>query len=818
MCFKRTLALMSLVLVTACGLNVGEKPPPAMDLHPSTTKYACVGEIAKKTELYINAQMSDQEINTFISCLQGAFFAFSQYMHGQQDFDSFTPDEIRKFIQDNLLPQDAGKITDELLRQFMLIKQNLVGGDLDRIKRSDLEAANQILEQIRVEAIRMRPYMRILNPKLVDHEDKTLLGENIAKAEQAARMTSQAFGKIMSTSQKPYSFKDLESFISEFRKFAKWQEHFPDANSAKAWTDLISSFKSIAVSKSDKYIEPRDWIPLFQYSAEWYLNYIKFDVVLKKQPVLLEGRGLQNLIGWSDSMLDLLKEAVRNQNDQMISFEAVDRFLYALKGMKWLPDHIRVSSLSSALRATTNRILGPHEEAANVRSAPGITKVTVANLAVELAQWQEIQLYLYERFAVSENRKQKIKKLEETIPALNAATEISTDVAHGREAWDRLIEVFKGAGAKDSDRATAAIFLEGSDRVHLSDVSGVGSYETFFNLSRMNIYRLVMSLVFKGYADAGPHGVVDAQLSQAQLQSFYQDFREIGIDLGMTDRRTETAGKRTFLEAKLFTYLADGISPDRSNLTFTQAMEEAMFLYSGGQLSQDLYERKEGDVTVGGLIKDCGKGPKDIYGHPKIRRSCVRRNIVDELLTNVTTMPSYTKFLQSLDNDGRMLYADTLMRAAFNKKNLKDEPNGVDYVELSELATMAMVVHYSEAVMTRYNTERPEDGILSETEVNNALSVFRDLALSTMTPPRLFRCWQDAKKALAENGFKFVIRYGYMPESDSDFWTVLWYASEANPNWDLHVTRQDLTQVFATLIQKISDGKQQEPPDCRWFK
>lgn len=820
MCFKR-LWFVSLLLTTACGLNVGESPPPANDLHPTTMKYSCVGEIGKKAESYINAQMSDEEINSFVVCLQSAFRAFTQYMHGQSDPDSFTPQEIRKFIQENLLPHDSPQITDELLHQFMLVKQNLVGGDIDRIRRSDLQAATDILDQIRVEALRMRPYMRILNPRLVNLQDRASLGDDITKAEAAVRMTSQTFGKIMSVSQKPYSFKDFELFLSEFRKFARWEEHFPEAISAKAWTDLISSFKSVAVSKGDQFIQPSDWMPLFQYSAEWYLNYIKFDVVIRKQPVLLEGRGLQNLIGWADSVMALLNTAVERQSDRMISFDALDRFLNSLKGLKWLPKNVRVSSLSSALQAATHKMFGPQEEAAGVRSAPGITKLTIANLAVELAQWQEIQLYLQERFSGAENRREKIKSLEAKIPALNLPIGISTDVSDGRETWDRLIEAFKGAGPRESGRTTASLFKEGSDHVYLADLTDVGPYETFFNLSRMNIYRLVMSLIFKGYANAGPHGVIDAQLSQDQLQRFYQDFREIGIDLGMTDRRTETAGKRTFLEGKLFTYLSDGISPEHPNLTFAQAMEEAIFLYSGGQLSQDLYERKVGDEVVGGLLKDCGAGPKDIYDHPKIRRSCVRRFIVDELLYNVKTMPSYTKFLHSLDNDGRMLYADTLMRAAFNKKNLKDEPNGVDFVELSELATMSMVVHYSEAVMTRYNTDRPEDEILNENEVNNALSVFRDLALSTMTPPKLFQCWDDAKKSLAENGFKFVIRYGYMPETKSDFATVLWYASEAEPNWNLHVTRQDLTQVFATLIQKISEGPQRAQPDCgwnRWFK
>lgn len=796
MCFKRGVLLLSLLLTTACGLNVGENAPPAMDLRPSMAKYACVGEIAKKTELYIHAQMNDEEINSFISCLQGAIYAFTQYMHGQKDWDSFTPIEIRNFIQDNLLPPDSPRISNELLHQFMLIKQNLVGGGIDRIQRSDLEAANKILEQIRIEVIRMRPFIPILNPRLVAREEKSHLGEKIAQAEAAAQVTSQVFGRIMSTSQKPYSFKDFESFLHEFRKFSRWEEHFPSGNTAQSWTNLISAFKAVTVSKGDQFIQPADWIPLFQYAAQWYLNYIKFNAVIRPQPVMFEGRGLQNVVGWTDNVMNLLSTAVANQSDQMISYDALDRLLYALKGLHWLPNRIGVRALSSALKAAGNRILGPQEEASNVRSSPGITKLTIANLAVEVAQWQEIQFYLQEKYSVVENRHEQIKNLEDNMPALKPSAPAS-DTSHGREAWDRLIQSFEG-------EKPLALFAEGSDRVYLTDVGEVKN--GFFNMTKMNLLRSVTSLIFRGYATTGAHGVIDAQLSQDQLQAFYQDFRDLGIDLGMTDRRSQTAGKRTFLEGKLFTYLSDGVSAEHPNLTFAQTMEEAAFLYSGGQLSKDLYRE---------LSQDCELGPLDIYGHPKIRRSCVRKNLVKELLVTVKTMPSYTQFLKSLGPDGRMLYGDTLLRAAFNKKNLQMEPNGVDFVELSELATMAMVVHYSEAVMTRYNTELPHDDVLTEQEVSKGLSVFRDLALSTMAMPSWFPCWKEARQALAENGFKFVLRYGYMPVSKSDTVTVLWHASEANPDWGLRIDRQALTQVFATLIQRISDRPQATTPVCK---
>lgn len=802
--------LSTLMLTAACGLNVGEKAPPGREMTVPSSQFACVGEIAKKTELYIHAEMSEEEINSFVGCLQNSFRSFSLRMSGAKERESFTPEEIRDFIQ-KLLPQDSLKITDELLYQFMLIKQNLVGGALNQITRSDLEAAIQILGQIRDEAVRMRPYIPILNPRLVAKEDRPSLGGKIADAEAAALETGQVFGKILSRSQKPYSFRDFEQFLSEFRKFSRWEEHFPNGHAPKEWVDLVAAFKAVAVSVGDKEISGSDWTPLFQYGVQWYLNYIKFEVGIRNQPTLMEGVGLQNLIGWGDSILELLTHAVIRQPNQMIPFNSTDHLIAALDGVGWLPKKIRASSLQTAMRASANRIFGPDEMNSCVRSSPGITKFVVSNLAHEFGEWQDIQLALQEKYSVIEGRRQRLKSLESKMPALKTAVAIS-DEPSGRESWDRLLDSFQG---------TRALFKEDFEHVYLSET--VDFQNGFFNLSKMNVFRAVVSLMFKGYAPMSARGVLDAKLSQERLQAFYEDFREIGIDLGFIDRRVSNAGSRTFIEGKLFTYLSDGVNPDHPDLTFAQTMEEAAFLYSGGELSRDLYNV---------LLDDCGPGPNDIYGKPKLDRGCVEINLTNELMRTkvpesmpalriAETLPSYAKFLSGLDPVQRKTYRDTLLRSAFSKKNLIAEPNGKDFVEQSEFATMAVVIQYAEAVMTRYNTAIPENDFLDDQEVDKALDVFRDLARMTVPKPELGWLknvpWlrsaiQNIPQLLfAEDGFKFVLQYGRIPTSTGDYATI-WNHSQANAEglpWDLHVDRQALAEVFATLIQKISE---QPPP------
>lgn len=794
MCFKHMRWLFILLFVTACGLHLGENAPPIREMTISSSQYACVGEIAKKTELYINAQMNDGEINGFVGCLQNAFKTFNLRLSGGRERDSFTADEIRKFIQD-LMPQDAPRISDELLHQFMLIKQNLVGGNLQTITRADLESAIQILDQIRIEAIRMRPFIPILNPRLVEKEDVSTLGVRIAQAESAAAVSAEVFGQILSHSQKPYSFKDFETFLEEFRGFVKWEEHFKNGHSSHEWTQLIAKFKAVAVSSGDDAIQGRDWTPLFQYGTQWYLSYIKFDVGIKPQHELFERVGLQNLIGWAEELMSLVNQAVdRHPPDFLIPYRAVDELFVALKAVGWLPEKVRAESLQQAMRLFGDRILGAREVEPCDRKSSGITRWTVAKVAAEFGLWKEIQLALWEKFETDEAPFAK-PPADSRLPALNSDRP-SSDQPRGREAWDRFIERFKGE---------TPLFKAGTKRIFLVSKDHPGFKNGFYNLSKMNLFRAVTDLIFSGYATPMGRSIMDWTLSQEQLQQFYDDFRDLGIDLRFVDKRNFLAGRRTFLEGKLFTYVSDGISPEHPNLTFMQTMEEAAFLYSGGDLGQELYDR---------LRLVCDEGGPDIYLEPKLSRDCVQGHLTSVLLESIDTMPRLTAFLNQLDVDSRLKYAQTLLNAAFSSRNLKDEPNGKDYVENSELATVAVVLHYAEAVLTRYDTD-PRDEVLTENEVNNALSVFGGLALATMPKPSWWPSWIPLR-GLSEHGFKFILRYGNLPQSADDFAHIVLHWKGDYDQWHLHVDRQALTQVFATLIQEIGkqSSSQHVSPTC----
>src|SRR3954463_14243997 len=102
MSFSRALSFTLCVVIaaaTGCGLNTGESAPKQAPPSFSGNGYSCVGEIPDHMSRYFNDELSEEQINDFVRCLQKSFTTFAQLTRGR-DESTYAPDEIRRFLQD----------------------------------------------------------------------------------------------------------------------------------------------------------------------------------------------------------------------------------------------------------------------------------------------------------------------------------------------------------------------------------------------------------------------------------------------------------------------------------------------------------------------------------------------------------------------------------------------------------------------------------------------------------------------------------------------------------------------------------------------
>jgi hypothetical protein len=556
----------------------------------------------------------------------------------------------KSFIRDRV-------ISDELLHEFMVIKQALVGGDTNRIARSELFEAIEFLEDLRVEAIRLRPHIKILNPRLVGQQDTRGLGQKLNKANEVLKVSIQAVAAHLQKSKKMYPLANLEAFLTEFREFVHWEDHFKDARPVPKWIALLRAFKEIAVSPVDPdVIHEGDWVPLLQAMSNWYLAYLQFQVGVRGKPVLSDG-GLQNFIFLGHQLFALSRNAVDSQNPSpVISFEQLNRLTIALHDIGWIPENIRPSSVDTALRALVTRVAGDGMTKPSSRRALGLDRKALSNLEFEFDRWADVQINLDTRF------KDETPQLIDPVPSLQSAMpmyrggHMQLDLLDG-SYWDEFEKI---------KTLMRPLFPENLNRVMLvpqSEFKGARLHHGFYNLSVMNILRSCVALVFRGYSEgSSTRWLWNTGIKGPEMQKFYIDFRDIGIDLALVDKRNTNSGSRAFVEGKLFTSSSTGLNydpanPDAGELSFVEAMEYFAFLYSGGEMARDIY---------GALALKCENGPQDINGLAKVSRACVLREMPAMIGRFMPNMPHLQSYMGSLSNVASSDYAGILLETAFS--------------------------------------------------------------------------------------------------------------------------------------------------------
>ncbi len=783
MFFKRLARILvaGTLLLQGCGLYTGEKAPQRAPPSFSGNGFSCVGRIPEHFDKYVNDKLSKDEITGFVSCLQKAFTTFATLTRGRSA-TSYAPEEIRRFLHEFFLGDR--RISDPLMHEFMVLKQTMVGGALDLITREELYGAVEILEELKNEAILLKPHLKILNPRLAKTHDPLTLGKSLNEANEALSKTIQTFAARLQKNQRNYPLSNLENFLIEFRAFAGWEKHFSSATPPTQWVNFLRVFRQFTVAPSDSaVVRPLDWTPLLQSFARWYLVFLQYEIGIKDQPIL-RGVGLQNSVQMGQDVFNLLEQAASKQSGLILSFEQLNEMVTALHGLGWISSGIRPTSLHTALNVIVTRVLGDPEIPASQRRSEGLSLAAISRARDLFFRWAYIQMNLDTRLAGA-LASQRIVPNVQIRPYLNPQVRQKLRSLQSSE-WDDFLSL---------RNQMRPLFAEDSYRVSLvrkTDLARHNVRHTYHNLSMMNIWRSGANLLFRGYAEqAGSRIGWDSGITIKEMERFYADFRELGIDLWLVDSRNPNMGGRDFTSANLFTYSADGLELDQSSpkgrLRMVEAMELFSFLFSGGEMAKDFYST---------LSDRCAKGPPDLYKRETISRSCVVEQLPDVFDKFLTSMPDLHQFLRIAPVQVRNNFARTLLETSFSPKFSQTQ-----WVEINELTTLAVILHYSEAVMTRYDANH--DGSLNNSEIDQAAEVFMGF-IKKFAKEKMNQNLSDRQ---ARGAFYYILTYKEMP---TGFWDIAWLSYVSSGN--LNLNRAELSTVFRVIIAKLFDtGKKPEP-------
>lgn len=790
MCSKALLRLMMAVVMivtsSGCGLNTGEDSTPAPPPAYSGSGFSCISKIPEHVEQYVFDRMAGEEVTSFVQCLQKAFTAFARLTRGREQ-EKYAPDEIRRFLETYFLKDR--QITDGLLREFMVLKQTFIGGSVDHITRAELYTAVEFLEDLRKEALRLKPHLKTLNPVLARQMPVEHVAANIRDAYAALDESISVIGKRFQRGERDYPLSNLKSFIAEFRVFIKWQQGDPNrVITPDQWVEFIRVFKELTVSPEEtEKIRARDWIPLMQSFSRWCLAYLEFEVGVREKPKF-SGVGLQNVLHLAQSLFTLLEDAISRQKDLKVTMPQLVAFSSALKGVHWMPQGWRVESIEGALNALVGRVFGDPTIPNILRAPDGLSMRTLGRIKDSFYQWSYVQMNLDQM----RTNQDPLTALDADVPNLQPGFTLKgvPDPQGVEETpdWLDFLEVKSKMRPLFPDGRASVIVAP------LSSLRGEGVRHGFYNLSVMNLLRSVVTLIFRGYAaDSVEKASWGSGLKREEMVAFYEDFREIGIDLGFVDPRNVNTGERVFIEGNLFTYSSNGLTPEmpdiRGKMSFAETMELLAFLWTGGNLGGSIYSS---------LKEVCAHGPKDQRGNPKLKRDCVRKALPQVFSDHAQSLPALRDYLGGLDKISLPAFMQNLLSTAFSPAN-----SDKDWIEISEFSTLAVVAFYSEAVLTRFDVN--EDGQLTNPELDRAAEIFRGfikwLALAKMD--------RELSDSDAIGVFYYILIYRALPAS---FWdnAEVWRLANFGAG-DVALDRHDLSKVFQVLISKLTENSTPRP-------
>jgi hypothetical protein len=280
------------------------------------------------------------------------------------------------------------------------------------------------------------------------------------------------------------------------------------------------------------------------------------------------------------------------------------------------------------------------------------------------------------------------------------------------------------------------LFFDGVPRVQFL-FGPRGQLRNFYDLSMMNTFRILARFLFRGY-------VMDpARLTEmgnvTEFDTLYKDFRQVGVEIGLVDRRITDQAVSRFKEANMFLYHANG----NEWLEVDEATELFATLVSTKYFADDMYYD---------LLDRCGHGPKDVVGMEQIPIGCFRDSFIlgfPKLWKS--QMPLFWDLFSDYSAEERLALHIGAESATFLYPRNLDRT----HAEYIEHQCMAAFVQYIEFLFARYDLDNS-----GKFEVSEAFLALDQVFAKDLTKLSGFKKREDLQAL-----FSYLLKYGTKPSA-----------------------------------------------------
>lgn len=796
--FSRRLLLFAVLAMFSAGCSLYEGPPPVRKKEFNQGALGCLKDFNAKLVLYFDGKSSPAEVNRLADCSISALRTFGDLVRGENR-DRFTAKEVRDFMQRYFL--DDVKVSDDLLREMMRVKQALVGGQITDFTPNDLKEGEGLVNVFRDVLLQMLPSLPI-SIERVKREDPAYVD---AEA-QAVSEIGDLFGRRITERDSTYGLEELGRLFDEIGRA------FPGAASTMARIrdnlKIAGVLKEILISPDHPrgVVTAAEWKVIFQDGSRWLGNYLKYINLEGRFPDWSRGDGRTRFSTVLGESLDLLDRVVSRHCPKAqitsrggcrvapsVSFKLVQE---VMENLDWDGTIGGVQFEKATLRKLVEpffqHFLAGTDPTRTGRTATGITSAHLDRARVVAREWVDGARYLegvYAKLLGQSNFPENATLSTKDILAANTrdvlrenggVTEAAVTTADGlRKSFGKTIALM-------SSDSPGAVF-DGKNKTRA---------RVYRELARYTWLRPLLKIAVLGYMKGDEVGVRAKRVERdglylPELRDMIADYWALLLDMKLVGPRNSADGdsKNRFREAALFTPVSDG----NDLIGIEEGVQLVLGVFSGDPMGRAVHDR---------ALKFCTNGPLDDYGQPTIEPECFRKKIFDFRTSNRDgedlwrAFPILVHFYESLEPSDQAGFQSNL-ETAIRKAGMKPE----DYFGSDDSDTIPMLFHYAEHIFLRFDTDA--DGSIDRKEAEVAFPIFKatlaDLSGVKADDPKL------------PSVFYYLLAKGGPPIDDSmgawsRFWRsagfLWWHATKPG----FKANRMRLVEVFATLSTPRPNG------------
>lgn len=689
------LGLLSALSLAGCDRFFGHDNQVKDPLTMKDQGLSCVRLTSPELKSFFNGE--DKDPVKIVDCIAGALQKFASNTRGANS-DGWTRGELSSFFETYFKVESvAGKVVTAkpadaqfddnwvaqarrraVVTELFRWKAALFGGGETTISRVELERVRTLLLKFKKPLAEWRGKGRLL-AFAADLNNQVFDSAGLGRLTNSIREIGEILGTELSYNAVDKNGRSVREPMKLKTLTASFEQAGIEVFQPEERQRLLQVVKSFVIGGEADQIGGGEWGELVRQGSELWIGALRV-----QYGIVQNTRAFNRDIDFVElTAREVLKAIGRmvNAHGGQIDVALMRQLITQLEANKFTPKSVRAKSVNASLEAILGKLFAGNSLPNQAELTKGLKQSHLDRMTDVVHDWSEgqrisIALMGSADFASVDQARQSMSVL--------AATQDDSVGATARGQMSELVLRGRPLIHDSLGRLEIALKRQRSGQTDLSpSVYRASDFET------LNITRVLMNAAMRGYSHDSVRAGDMPKITESEMQEIFTDLKAIGRDMGIVDVRSLQSGVRTFMEANIFLSVSDG----DDFVSLHEMVEWFETVMGAGKIA---------DLIHDDLIRNakCGTSPLDVFGKQRLKAKCFRDNIGVVFERHLSHLPNFIDTLLKARKQGREGEFVRSLEKATRALADSDLP-----VESSDIRAISPVIHYAEALFTRFDAD-----------------------------------------------------------------------------------------------------------------